>query len=40
MVILGQWVSHVVKENIYAIEAICEYECIHFGVFRSDQECV
>ena len=30
------WVSYVVEEKIYALEAICEYECIcweFFGVF-------
>jgi hypothetical protein len=35
--------GHVVEENIYPIEAICEYECICwecFGVFCVDHECV
>ena len=43
VVILGGWVSYVVEEKIYVLEAICEYECIQwecFGVFRGDQECV
>lgn len=28
MVVLGGWVSYVVEEKIYVVEAICEYECI------------
>ena len=41
MVILEGWVSYVVEEKIYVVEAICEYECTcweHFGAFRNDQE--
>jgi hypothetical protein len=37
------WVSYVVEEKIYALEAICGYECIcweFFGVFCDDHECV
>ena len=29
MVLLGGWVSYVVKDKIYATKAIFEYECIH-----------
>ena len=43
MVILGVWVSYVVEEKIYVIEAICEYGCIYwerFDVFRGNQKCI
>lgn len=34
MVILGGWVSYVVKEKIYDVETICEYEFIYMLGFR------
>jgi hypothetical protein len=43
MVILGGWVSYVLEEKIYVVEAICEYECFHWehlSVFHGDQECI
>ena len=43
MVILGVWVSYVIKEKRHIVEAIYEYECINwerFGVFCGNQECV
>ena len=43
MVTLGGWVSYVVEEKIYVVEAICEYECFHrehLSVFRGNKECV
>ena len=43
VVILGEWVSYVLEEKIYVIEAIYDYECIHwecFGVFHRDQTSV
>ena len=43
MFILGGWVSYVVEAKIYAIEAICKYECIcweRFGVLCGDHECI
>ena len=29
MVILEGWVSYVVEEKVYVVEAICEHECIY-----------
>ena len=43
MVTLGGWVSYVVEEKIYVVEAICEYACINwecYGVFCNNQTCV
>ena len=43
LIILGGWVSYVVEEKIYVVEAICEYECIRwerFRVFRGYQVCI
>ena len=42
-VILEIWVLYVVEDKIYVVEAICEYECIHWerlGVLYDDQKCV
>ena len=30
MGILEEWVSYVVQEKMYVVEAICEYECIRW----------
>ena len=43
VVILEEWILYVVEDKIYVVEAICEYECIHWerlGVLCDDQKCV
>jgi hypothetical protein len=43
VVITVGWVSYVVEEKIYVVEAFYKYKCIcweHFGVIHGDRDCI